>query len=71
MSIEKRRKLENQCKEIDENIKKGNIESVYEYVRSHFGNFINKTNRIENEIGKLVIDEDEIVDRWKKYREFI
>uniref|UniRef100_A0A8D8YBX5 Craniofacial development protein 2 n=1 Tax=Cacopsylla melanoneura TaxID=428564 RepID=A0A8D8YBX5_9HEMI len=56
-------------KEIEEDLRKGNMEKAYNIIKKYFGERKMKVNTIEDENGRLLFENQEIAKRWKTYVE--
>ncbi|KAI5741951.1 hypothetical protein M8J77_001464 [Diaphorina citri] len=61
--------LKNLCEEIDTDLQKGKLEKAYSLIHKYFGKKKMMTNSIEDEHGRLLVNENDIVTRWKNYIE--
>uniref|UniRef100_A0A8D9E3Z3 Craniofacial development protein 2 n=1 Tax=Cacopsylla melanoneura TaxID=428564 RepID=A0A8D9E3Z3_9HEMI len=61
--------LQDLCTEIDTNLKRGKIEKAYSLIKKYFGKKKMIGNSIEDENGKLLLNDNDIVNRWKRYIE--
>lgn len=55
--------------EIEEDLRKGNMEKAYSLINKYFGQRKMKVNTVEDENGKLLFENQEIARRWKTYVE--
>ncbi|KAI5695434.1 hypothetical protein M8J75_016624 [Diaphorina citri] len=61
--------LQNLCEEIEFLLGNGKLEKAYNLIKKYFGKRRMMGNSIEDENKKLLVDDNEIVNRWKTYIE--
>ena len=61
--------LSNQCKEIEDNNRKGKIRDFFKKIRDTKGTFHAKMGTIKDRHGKDLIEAEEIKKRWQEYTE--
>lgn len=57
------------CDEIENSFERGNIEKSYNLIRKMFGRHVVRSNIIKSNDMKILMDNDEVADRWKEYVE--
>ena len=66
---DKKKQLENMCKDIEESNKKGNTRNLFSTVRTLTKDFKPRTQCIKSKTGENIIESKEIAERWKEYCE--
>ena len=66
---EKRPFLSDQCKEIEENNRRGKTRDLFKKIRDTKGTFHAKMGSIKDRNGRDLVDSEEIKKRWKEYME--
>jgi hypothetical protein len=61
--------IEGRCEEINNNMKKGNTDTAYQLMKKHFGERKMKRCNIRDMNGDILIESEEIGNRWKQYIE--
>lgn len=59
------KRIEQECDEINTNLKNGNTERAFKYIRRQFSDRRKKLSDIKNHKGKILINGEEIQERWK------
>ena len=61
--------LSDQCKEIEENNRMGNIRNLFKKIRDNKGTFHGKMGTIKDRNGMDLIEAEDIKKRWQEYTE--
>ena len=61
--------LSNQCKETEENNRKGKTRDLFKKIRDTKGTFHAKMGSIKDRKGRDLIEAEDIKKRWQEYRE--
>jgi len=61
--------LEQQCSEIDEMFKANKIDYAYHKIQQFVGKRKRNVTNIRDKMGQLLVDDEEIIKRWKEYIE--
>ena len=66
---EKKTFLSNQCKEIEENNRKGKTRDLFKKIRDTKGTFHAKMGSVKGRYGRDLTEAEDIKKRWQKYTE--